>query len=339
MSTIFHQLSKTIKTSLSEPELIQAIHRKDRAGYEALYDMYSSALYGVIYRTIQHAEIAEDLLQETFVKICNSFESYDSSKGKLFTWMVSIARNISIDKIRSKDFRNYSKTEDIENIVLSIDKRLNDPSVSLRNRILSSLEIITPDEVPDTIKPTAASTSSSSIYKYAFAASVVLLLISSTLLIKLDNQLKESNDQLAVLQSSNQKFSSRVNYIDRELNDTQKLLEVYQNPSQYKLIILKGTSKIPEASMIIAFNSQKKEVLIDLSALKMPSNDEDHQYQLWALVDGKPTDLGVFDSSNDRMGMKKMKSIKNAQAFAVTLEPKGGSIKPTMEQMMAIGNI
>lgn len=110
---------RKIKISLSEPELIHAIRRKDKIGSEALYDMYSSALYGVIFRIIQHQEIAEDLLQETFVKVWNSFESYNADKGKLFTWMVNIARNVAIDKTRSKDFRNHSKTEDIENIVLS----------------------------------------------------------------------------------------------------------------------------------------------------------------------------------------------------------------------------
>jgi RNA polymerase sigma-70 factor (ECF subfamily) len=83
--------------------------------------MYSASLYGVIYRIIQHEEIAEDLLQDTFVRIWNSFSSYDSTKGRLFTWMVNIARNITIDKTRSKDFRNNSKTEDIENNVLTIE--------------------------------------------------------------------------------------------------------------------------------------------------------------------------------------------------------------------------
>jgi anti-sigma-K factor RskA len=91
--------------------------------------------------------------------------------------------------------------------------------------------------------------------------------------------------------------------------------------------------------MTVAFSPGKKEVMIDLSSLKMPVNDQEHQYQLWALVDGKPVDLGVFDSTDDRSGMKRMKSVSGAQAFAVTLEPKGGSVNPTMEQMMAIGSI
>lgn len=114
-------MSPRTKISLTEDELVMALRNKDKVGAEALYDMYSSSLYGIIFRIVQHEEIAEDLLQDTFVRIWNSFSSYDASKGRLFTWMVNIARNISIDKTRSKDFRNSSKTEDIENNVLSID--------------------------------------------------------------------------------------------------------------------------------------------------------------------------------------------------------------------------
>lgn len=113
------------KTTLSEPELVQAILKKDKNGAEALYDMYSSSLYGVIFRIVQHQEIAEDLLQDTFIRIWNSFSSYDAAKGRLFTWMVNVARNIAIDKTRSKEFRNSAKTEDIENNVLIIDKQVN----------------------------------------------------------------------------------------------------------------------------------------------------------------------------------------------------------------------
>ena len=87
----------------------------------ALYDMYSGALLGVISRIVPQIEVAEDLLQETFLKIWNSAESYDSSKGRLFTWMMNIARNLSIDKLRSKDFKNSGKNQEIENNVDFID--------------------------------------------------------------------------------------------------------------------------------------------------------------------------------------------------------------------------
>lgn len=96
---------------------------QDTLAIRALYDMYSGALLGVISRIIPQTEVAEDLLQETFIKIWNSAGSYDNSKGRLFTWMMNIARNLSIDKLRSKDFRNAGKNQDIENNVDFIDSQ------------------------------------------------------------------------------------------------------------------------------------------------------------------------------------------------------------------------
>lgn len=83
--------------------------------------MYSASLFGVISRIVVHTEVAEDILQETFLKIWNSADTYDASKGRLFTWMMNIARNLAIDKLRSKDFKNASKNHDIEKNVDFID--------------------------------------------------------------------------------------------------------------------------------------------------------------------------------------------------------------------------
>lgn len=176
-------------------------------------------------------------------------------------------------------------------------------------------------------------------YKYAFAASLALLFLSIILLINLNNKLQESYLQIAALESGNQKFSNQVNLMESQLRNTNNALQFYQNPSSYKIVTLKGSEKAPDASIVVAFNPEREEVMIDMSNLNMPSNDQEHQYQLWAIVDGKPVDLGVFDSASDTSGMKKMKSVKVAQAFAVTLEPRGGSVNPTTDQMMAIGNI
>lgn len=118
-------MTKKRKISLSEEELIAALRRHDKIAAEALYDMYSSSLFGIIIRIVQNNELAEDLLQETFVKIWNSFPSYSSDKGRLFTWMVNIARNLSIDKIRSKDYKNQTKNHELEINVNSIDASRN----------------------------------------------------------------------------------------------------------------------------------------------------------------------------------------------------------------------
>lgn len=118
-------MSKKRKISLSEEELVLALRRREKIAVEALYDMYSASLFGVISRIINNTAIAEDVLQDTFVKIWNSFSSYNTEKGRLFTWMVNIARNLAIDKIRSKDFKNQGKNQELENNVTFIDEQRN----------------------------------------------------------------------------------------------------------------------------------------------------------------------------------------------------------------------
>lgn len=113
------------KISLPEEELIQALRNHEKIAIEALYDMYSASLYGVISRIVIDVPTAEDVLQETFVKIWNSFSNYSADKGRLFTWMVNIARNLAIDKIRSKDFKNQLKNHELENNVTFIDEQKN----------------------------------------------------------------------------------------------------------------------------------------------------------------------------------------------------------------------
>jgi len=118
-------LSKKRKISLSEEELVLALQRRENIAAEALYDMYSASLFGVIVRIVNDETLAEDILQDTFVKIWNSFSSYNTEKGRLFTWMANIARNLAIDKIRSKDFKNQTKNQELENNVTFIDEQRN----------------------------------------------------------------------------------------------------------------------------------------------------------------------------------------------------------------------
>ncbi|MBD3748238.1 MAG: sigma-70 family RNA polymerase sigma factor [Sphingobacteriales bacterium] len=116
---------KTKKIFLEEAELIAAMQQRKKIGADALYEMYSGSLMGIVSRVISDTEIAQDVLQEALVKIWNSIQQYDASKGRLFTWMVNVTRNLAIDKVRSKDFRNHSKNQDLENHVNTIDELRN----------------------------------------------------------------------------------------------------------------------------------------------------------------------------------------------------------------------
>jgi RNA polymerase sigma factor (sigma-70 family) len=90
-----------------------------------LYDHYSGALYGIISRIVKREELAEEVLQDVFLKIWDKIDSYDSEKGKLFTWMLNLARNQAIDKTRSKEISKGRKTDDIDNLVNRIDRTDN----------------------------------------------------------------------------------------------------------------------------------------------------------------------------------------------------------------------
>ncbi|SKC39562.1 RNA polymerase sigma-70 factor, ECF subfamily [Ohtaekwangia koreensis] len=113
---------KPVKVYIEEKDLVARLQAKDRSALEYLYDHYSGALYGVIFRILKKEEIAEEVLHDVFLKIWDKFDAYDASKGKLFTWLVNIARNQAIDKTRSKEISKDRKTSDIENVVSRIEK-------------------------------------------------------------------------------------------------------------------------------------------------------------------------------------------------------------------------
>jgi RNA polymerase sigma factor (sigma-70 family) len=109
----------------SEEELIPLLQGRDQTAFSYLYDNYSAALFGVIYKILEDRELAEDVLQEAFVKIWNNFSNYDSLKGRLFTWMLNITRNLTIDTVRSKGYRKQAKIQNSENSVDTISSYAN----------------------------------------------------------------------------------------------------------------------------------------------------------------------------------------------------------------------
>jgi RNA polymerase sigma-70 factor (ECF subfamily) len=90
------------------------LKQRDNGSYNYLYEHYSGALYSVILQIVQNESIAGDVLQEVFISIWKRIDSYDEAKGRLFTWMHNIARNAAIDMVRSKSYRNNTRSESIE---------------------------------------------------------------------------------------------------------------------------------------------------------------------------------------------------------------------------------
>ncbi|MBS1595254.1 MAG: sigma-70 family RNA polymerase sigma factor [Bacteroidetes bacterium] len=113
-----------MKQNIPEQELIDLIKRQRKEGYDLLYNLYANAIYTVICRSVTDTAVAEDLLQEVFVKIWRNIDKYDSDKGRLYTWLVRLTRNVCIDHLRSCEHRNAQATrENTDDIREMADKK------------------------------------------------------------------------------------------------------------------------------------------------------------------------------------------------------------------------
>jgi RNA polymerase sigma factor (sigma-70 family) len=112
-----YSLHLVVESTYTEQELIRLLQERDEQAFNYLYANYSGALYSIILQIVQQAELSNDVLQEVFVNIFRRIETYDASKGRLFTWMLNIARNAAIDTLRSKSFQNSRKNQELsENV-------------------------------------------------------------------------------------------------------------------------------------------------------------------------------------------------------------------------------
>lgn len=137
--------------------------------------------------------------------------------------------------------------------------------------------------------------------------------------------------QKAELKSS----KNEILALERSGKNHEKLLAIYSDPTS-RFIKLNGVGS-HKSQLLLAWNPDKKQLVINKKASTLPPNDQDHQYQLWAIVKLKPVSLGVFDVQKTDSIMESMTSVDRASAFAVTLEPRGGSEKPTMKEMVVMG--
>lgn len=94
-----------------EQKIISYLEQGNKKALNLLYEYYSGSLYGVILKVTGNEELAEDALQETFIKVWKNAHKYDASKAKLFTWLYRIARNTAIDKLRSFNNRFYKEVQ------------------------------------------------------------------------------------------------------------------------------------------------------------------------------------------------------------------------------------
>lgn len=174
-------------------------------------------------------------------------------------------------------------------------------------------------------------------YKWLAAASVVLLLISIALNGIFIYKYNQTKNRYTTLLASQEQLVAKNNTIQTRMENVEQDMQLLMNPA-IKPVIMKGVESHPGMLATVYFNGQDRKAYLGKSNLpKAPSGKE---YQLWAIIDGKPVDMGMYSRDNDK-SLTPMKSAASGsiQAFAITLEKEGGSPTPTMDQMYVMGKI
>ncbi len=209
------------------------------------------------------------------------------------------------------------------------------PSPSVKSRILKSIE----KESKDIRRQdSTGSVRKMKQYSYLAAASVVLAILSIISSIYFYHNWQQAEQHILALETQNNiiasDFTKYRSSIDHELSQ-QKSWIGFLKDSLTKKVILKGQPVSPASQALVFWNTKSGEVFLNIDQLPPPPADK--QYQLWAIREGKPVDAGIFDWEKGRL--LKMKDISAAQAFAVTLEQKGGNTVPNLEALYILGNI
>ena len=170
-------------------------------------------------------------------------------------------------------------------------------------------------------------------WKWIAAASVVLLAASLYWGITNNNR----SNKLEDIARENEALRTQLAATNAQLDQVRSDAAALQQPA-VKMASLKGTPVSPASYVTVYWDTTNKDVYLMVNNLPKPAGDK--QYQLWALIDSKPVDLGVLQMSQEKLiHMVKMKGVQNAQAFAITLEPRGGSQNPTLDQMYVVGKL
>lgn len=204
------------------------------------------------------------------------------------------------------------------------------PRAAVKNQLFEKLD----QREDKKIIPLKSSGSQIRFWQYAVAASLALTIISSFLAYTYYDKWRTTVISLNDLMTRNQQIAQDYNNVNNRISQIETDLRVMNSPD-FKRIVMKGTANAPEALAAVYWNENSQEVYLSLQNMKELSKE--NQYQLWAIIDGKPVDAGVFDGN--LAGLIKMKNIgSGAAAFAVTIETRGGKASPSLETMQVLGN-
>lgn len=218
------------------------------------------------------------------------------------------------------------------------------PPAPIKSKIFSAIEM--EERRSGSVSPTAEYTEPAAlrpkVVKRDFtrlisAAAVILLLMSTALNYYFFSRYKDTNEKYIALIQQQTEIASHNQILQARLLEYEQAMEMMKDPNMY-VVRMPSVPNGPDttSSTTVYWDTRTKDVYLAVN--KLPEPQAGHQYQLWAIVNGTPVDAGVFDMK-EGAGMTRMKNIPKAEAFAITLEKKGGSSQPSMDRMYVMGRV
>lgn len=252
--------------------------------------------------------------------------------GILETYVLGMCSHDEIRLVEDMCAVNPEVKEEVERIREALNQyaaaHSKAPKAETRERILSEIAFLSATE--KLVHPTVSFYNS----RMAFAASLILFSLSLLGNILLYNKWKAANNEVITLNAEKQQLASGMETNKVKYDSMKRDMAVMNHPDVMK-VMMKGMEKSPESMAMVYWNKKSKEVFIALNQLPMPATGK--QYQLWAIVGGKPVDAGMITMTEGDSSLHRMKDFDNAEAFAITLENEGGVTSPTLSEMMVMG--
>lgn len=234
-------------------------------------------------------------------------------------------------KTAVNDFASELERQALEN-ALAPPPEMKAKVLAALNFDVSAAPVV--DMPGDTTKDTGATVYNLKRWRMLAAASVILLVGSAALNFYFYNRFDEKNKAYQALLTERNTLFANNQVFQTHLNEYRSALEMMADPAML-MVKMKGVPHQKNSMATIFWDTRNKDVYVVPN--KLPDVLQGKQYQLWAIVDGKPIDAGTLDTGCE--GVCKMKNIPRAEAFAITLEKAGGSPSPTMEEMYVMGVI
>lgn len=228
--------------------------------------------------------------------------------------------------------------EAIENMAKNAKEK---PSPELKQRVMKAIRATQQVKPNQNIIPLKTTPKKGSTKFYAAASILVLIALGTyTFFLRQDFNKIEFQNKLFV--SKNDSLNRQLNQLQLENNYSNELISQLDNSLQFvtnvntSRIQLSGTANYPDNQAEVYWNQSTSQTLF--ISKNLPELSINESYQLWVLIDGEPRDMGIIEN-NEAGDLSMMKTTNKANAFAVTIEPKGGSVVPTLEKLCLIGNV